>query len=104
MHMEMILILLATLVAAQLLLYKWKQHHYRTYHVRVFCMNVFNTVRCSKRCFVLKALVILFSCTIKVQILLKQYSLVSQECRVKKLYLIVAKICQQQAIYIFIRN
>ena len=33
MHMEMLLILLGTLIVAQLLLYKWKSYHPRSYHV-----------------------------------------------------------------------
>jgi len=33
MHMEMLLILLATLIVAQLLLYKWKSYHPKSYHL-----------------------------------------------------------------------
>eukprot|EP00112_Aurelia_sp_Birch-Aquarium-sp1_P014032 Seg3.26 transcript_id=Seg3.26/GoldUCD/mRNA.D3Y31 product="RING finger protein 121" protein_id=Seg3.26/GoldUCD/D3Y31 len=33
MHMEMIIILLATLIAAQLLLYKWQQYHHKSYQL-----------------------------------------------------------------------
>ena len=33
MHMEMLLILLATLIVAQLILFRWKSYHPRSYHV-----------------------------------------------------------------------
>ena len=33
MHLEMILILFATLAVMQIVLYKWKIHHFRSYQV-----------------------------------------------------------------------
>ena len=35
MHAEMVLILIVTLVVAQVLLVQWKQRHFRSYQVRV---------------------------------------------------------------------
>ncbi len=40
MHLEMILILLATLVVAQLVLYKWKQYHTRSYQASTSYVDV----------------------------------------------------------------
>lgn len=35
MHAEMIIILLVTLIVAQVLLVEWKKRHYRSYSVRI---------------------------------------------------------------------
>ena len=35
MHLEMILILLTTLVVAQILLVQWKKRHFKSYQVRI---------------------------------------------------------------------
>lgn len=39
MHLEMILILLVTLIIAQILLVQWKQRSYRTYSVSLTYLN-----------------------------------------------------------------
>lgn len=41
MHAEMVLILIATLVVAQLLLVQWKQRHPRSYNVSLFASHFF---------------------------------------------------------------
>lgn len=40
MHLEMILILLATLIVAQIFLVEWKKRHYRSYSVSCYAYYI----------------------------------------------------------------